>query len=246
MYLFIIMKIAIPSYNRPRQIVDKTLAFLERHNIPKTDIYIFIVDEEHGIYTDSIDNDEYNIIIGHHGIANQRNFITNYFELDEYVLCIDDDIHDLLFTDNGILKSVGDLKFILNNMKDVMESTGLNLCGIYPVANPLFMRSGKLTTDLKFCVGQFYMIKNKKILLNELAEAKEDYENTIKYFINDGGVCRFNNLCVKTVNHAKGGLGSIKTKRLQMNVNATEYLMNEYPEFVFHKKKLGEIRLQLS
>lgn len=237
------MKIAIPSYNRPRQIVDKTLAFLERHSIPKTDIYIFVVFEEEGVYKDSIDNDEYNIVIGQHGIANQRNFISNYFDKDEFILCIDDDIHDLLFLDNGILKPVGDLKFIMNSMKDVMESTGLNLSGIYPTPNPFFMREGKLSTTLKFIIGQFFIMRNQKLMLNVRSESKEDYLNSILYYLNDGGVIRRNDLCVKSSNHARGGLGHLKTKRLQLNVRAAGFLIEAFPEMVSHKKALGEIRL---
>jgi len=239
------MKIAIPSYNRPRQIVDKTLAFLERHSIPKTDIYIFVVFEEEGVYKDSIDNDEYNIVIGQHGIANQRNFISNYFDKDEFILCIDDDIHDLLFLDNGILKPVYDLNFIMNSIKDTMESTGLNLCGIYPTPNPFFMRSGTLTINFKFIVGQFYIIKNQKIMLDVKSESKEDYEQTILYYKNDGGVIRYNNLAVKSSNHARGGLGCNKRLRLQKNVRAAEYLKHTYPNIVRDKKALGEIRLCL-
>lgn len=237
------MKIAVPSYNRPRQLVDKTLAFLERHSIPKTDIYIFVVFEEEGVYKDSIDNDEYNIVIGQHGIANQRNFISNYFDKDEFILCIDDDIHDLLFLDNGILKPVADLKFIMNSMKDTMESTGLNLCGVYPTPNPFFMREGKLSTTLKFIVGQFFIMRNQKLMLDVRSESKEDYLNSILYYLNDGGVIRRNDLCVKSSNHARGGLGNLKTKRLQLNVRASGFLIEAFPELVSHKKALGEIRL---
>jgi len=237
------MKVAIPSYNRPRQLVDKTLAFLERHSIPKSDIYIFVEFQEESIYKDSINNNEYNIVIGRHGIANQRNFISNYFDKDEFILCIDDDIHDLLFLDNGILKPVADLKFIMNSMKDVMENTGLNLSGIYPTPNPFFMREGKLSTTLKFIVGQFYIMRNQKLMLDVRSESKEDYLNSILYYLNDGGVIRRNDLCVKSSNHARGGLGNLKTKRLQLNVRASGFLIEAWPEFVSHKKALGEIRL---
>jgi len=239
------MKIAVPSYNRPRQIIDKTLSFLNKHHIPKSDIYIFVVAEEQGIYTDTIDNDEYNIVVGHHGIAKQRNFISNYFELDEYVACLDDDVHDLLFLDNGILQPVADLGFIFNNIVDIMESTGLNLAGVYPTPNPFFMRSGILTINFKFIVGQFYIIKNQKIMLDVRSESKEDYEQSILYYKNDGGVIRFNNLAVKSSNHARGGLGCNKRLRLQKNVRASEYLITTYPNMVKHKKALGEIRLCL-
>ena len=146
--------------------------------------------------------------------------------------------------DNGILKSVGDLKFIMNSIKDTMESTGLNLCGVYPTPNPFFMREGKLSTTLKFIVGQFFIMRNQKLMLNVRSESKEDYLNSILYYLNDGGVIRRNDLCVKSSKHARGGLGNLKTKRLQLNVRASGFLIEAFPEFVSHKKKIGEIRLK--
>ena len=172
------MKIAIPSYGRPQQIIDKTLSFLNKHNINKKDIYIFVVDEEKGIYTDSINDDDYNIIIGLHGIAAQRSYINSYFEEDELILSLDDDINDVMFLDRGVLTPIEDLMFLLDSMVETMGSTGLNLCGIYPVQNAYFMRD-KVTTQLRFCIGQFLLYYNKKDVFSSECDGKEDYEMSL-------------------------------------------------------------------
>ena len=236
------MKIAIPSYNRPEQIKQKTLAFLNKHNINKKDIYIFVVDEEKSIYIDSINNDDYNIVVGLHGIAMQRSFINSYFDENELILSLDDDINDIMFLDRGVLEPVEDFMFLLDGMVETMGSTGLNLCGCYPVQNAYFMRD-KITTQLRFCIGQFLLYYNKKFILSSEADSKEDYENTLLFYNRDGGVLRYSNVCVKSRAYSNGGLGGNKAVRLRKNLYASDYLKRMYPTQVLDKKKLGEVRL---
>ena len=50
--------------------------------IPKDNIYIFVIDEEYDAYA-SVLSDDYHIIVGERGIANQRNFISNYFNINQ-------------------------------------------------------------------------------------------------------------------------------------------------------------------
>ena len=236
------MKIAIPSYGRPQQLVDKTLAFLNKHNINKQDIFIFVVDTEESIYIDSINDDAYNIVVGLHGIAMQRTFINSYFEEDELILSLDDDITDIMFLDRGVLAPVEDFMFLLDGMVEMMNSSGLNLCGIYPVQNAYFMRD-KITTQLRFCIGQFLLYYNKKFILSSEADSKEDYENTLLFYNRDGGVLRYSNVCVKSRAYSKGGLGGNKAVRLRKNIYASDYLKRMYPTQVLDKKTLGEVRL---
>ena len=75
--------------------------------------------------------------------------------------------------------------------------------------NAFFMKK-KVTTDLKFIMGGLYGFVNRKtksIQPSSKIKEKEDYEQSIKYFIKDGGVVRFNDVSAKTKNHSKGGLG---------------------------------------
>ena len=68
--------IAIPSYNRPNEIIKKTLKTLADGGVEKERIFIFVADEEQAeIYKPT----GYKIIIGVIGIANQRVFISKYF-----------------------------------------------------------------------------------------------------------------------------------------------------------------------
>ncbi len=233
--------IAIPSLNRPCALKNKTLAFLEYHTIPKSSIYVFVVESEYEIYKSIIGN-EYNIVIGEFGIANQRNIISMYFDMDTYILSMDDDISDMYFLEDEIaLTPISNIQLVINFIINTMESSDLNLAGIYPVKNSLFMQD-TITTDLRFCIGGFFVYRNKKLILNTQSESKEDYEMTIKYFINDGGVLRFNNIVFKSKKHAEGGLGK---SRSVMNAYAAAYLVNEYPTMcVYKKNSVTEVRLK--
>jgi phosphoenolpyruvate synthase/pyruvate phosphate dikinase len=74
---------------------------------------------------------------------------------------------------------------------------------------------------------------------------KDDYEKTLQYSKLDGGVCRFNYICCKTVMYKGGGLNLKKQERLQHNIESSQYLLKEFPGYVkLNPKKMGEILLR--
>ena len=233
--------IAIPSLSRPCGLKNKTLNFLDKHDIPKNLIYIFVVEQEYEIYN-SIIGDGYNLVVSERGISNNRNFISKFFDLGSYVVSMDDDIEEVYFLEDEIrLCPVSNLKLVINFMINTMWTSELNLAGVYPVRNAYFMRD-TITTDLRFSIGGFFIICNQKLMLSTQAESKEDYEQTIKYFINDGGVLRFNNIVFKSKKHSEGGLGK---DRSALNAYAASYLVNEYPDMCVYKKgSVTEVRLK--
>ena len=232
--------VAIPTLSRPCALKRKTLRLLESYKIPKHSIYVFVIESEYEIYKTVI-GEGYNLVVGVRGIANQRNYISNYFELDTYILSMDDDIENVMFLDNTKLTNVNSLKSIISFMINTMDSGQINLAGMYPIANSFYMRD-TVTTDLRFCIGGLFVYRNKRLMLSTSAEAKEDIENTIKYFIHDGSVLRFNNLTFKSKKHACGGLGK---DRDMMNTYAAAYLVNTYPAVCVYKKdSITEVRLK--
>ena len=78
------MKVAIPSFNRYNDL--KTI-----HHLDGLDIYLFVVEEEYEEYR-TLYGDKCKIIIGEKGLMNQRNFMSNYFEENEIICYMDDDI----------------------------------------------------------------------------------------------------------------------------------------------------------
>ena len=234
--------VAIPSYNRPNEIIKKTLKTLADGGVEKERIFIFVADEEQAeIYKPT----GYKIIIGVIGIANQRVFISKYFPVGQYIISLDDDVEELQTLQESKLVKLTDLHTFFTSSYETLMRENLFIWGIYPVRNAFFMKSGVMTKSLKFLIGVCYGYINRN--LHELyptAEGKEDIEQSILYFKRDGGVIRFNHVAVKTKFNAVGGLGK---DRYEMNEKASQLLKEKYPDVVkiFHRKNgMSEVRLK--
>lgn len=243
--------VAIPSYQRQDILIKKSLQTLQKGKVDRKKIHIFVANkEEHDIYEKTVPKELYGkIVIGVKGITNQRKFIVDYFPEGKEVVSIDDDVEGL-YKCQGTTKLV-EVKDVDGFFKEAFQKARaekLYIWGIYPVSNPFFMKD-KITTDLKFIIGTLYGYINrrdKSIQPSSAIKEKEDYEQSILYYLKDGGVLRYNNITIKTKFHADGGLGK-KAGRFEANKEAAEYLSKKYPDLVsiFHRKTgMAEVRLK--
>jgi hypothetical protein len=243
--------VAIPSYKRQDILIQKTLAMLKQGKVSSSVIHIFVANEEEkGAYEKAVPKDLYfKIIVGVVGITNQRRFIVEYFKENQYVVSIDDDV-ERIEKMNGptkLVKISNVDRFFRTAYSDIVKKD-LHIWGIYPVRNPFFMKP-KVTTDLKFIIGTMYGFINrhdKGLQPSSSIKEKEDYEQSILYFLKDGGVLRYNNITIKTKFHGEGGLGKVEG-RFENNKKAAEYLNKKYPDLVsvFHRKNgMSEVRLR--
>jgi hypothetical protein len=234
--------IAIPSYNRAEILIKKTLHTLR--NIPNHIITIFVANDEEYIFYSNIIKD-YKIVIGKLGITQQRIFIKNYYEEGQYVVSIDDDIEEIYTLDGDKLTPLLDINLFIENAFNHLIDNNLFIWGIYPVKNPFFMKN-TITTKLTFIIGTFYgfIVRHNKEL-EPICKEKEDYEQSILYYLKDGGVVRYNFISLKTKYKAKGGLGLVNT-RYEANEEASIYLSNTYPQFVsaYKKKEMYQLRFK--
>jgi len=238
------MYIAIPTYKRHDILERKTLSTLERGGISPSQIYIFVANEAEKKLYESIPSSKYHkIIIGKLGIANQRIFIKNYFKEGEYVVSIDDDVEGLYQLSGDKLKEIKVKPFFEKALEELKKEKRY-MWGIYPVRNPFFMKK-KTSKGLSFVIGALhgYIVRHDKSLEpSPLSEAKEDFHQSILYYLKDGGVLRFNDVTIKTKFLAKGGLGE---DRFERNKKSAKYLQRTYPKLVsiFHRKNgMTEIR----
>lgn len=224
-----IYNIAIPSHKRLDVLKRCTLSFLDRHDIPHSKIYIFVAEEELNDYI-ILETKGYNVCIGDKGIHKQREAISNYFDEDEYLVSIDDDVNDMIVYDVPI----DDLDFFILYSIASMKDRGLTLCGVYPSSNTFFFRRNE-SDDLRFCIGQFKIFLNKRFLERRKYQLLEDYENTIKHYDYAGGVLRYNYIGLKAnYKTLKGGLyeyrSDIKKKNEVIAFN------KQYPNYTRIKK----------
>ena len=244
--------VAIPTYNRSEIIAKKTLETLKKGKVPAKCIYIFVAnDAERDAYVNAVPSTLFKkIVVGVKGITDQRKFIVKYFAEGTRVVSMDDDVEKFLRLSRNGEKLVdfkkGDLDRFIKKAFANAEANNLFLWGIYPMRYAYYMKHN-VTTDLRLILGTAYgfICRHDADLVPTVGE-KEDYENTIRHFLKDGGVMRFNDICLKTIYHSPGGLGKLTEERLQANKIAAEHLQQKYPDLVTIFKRpngMTEVRL---
>jgi len=242
--------LAIPSYKRHETLKKKTLRVLKEYNIPKQKIYVFVANKsEYDLYNETLDKNSYNkLVVGKPGIKEIRNFMANYFNEGQKIVYMDDDIgkvwqckNDVEPYDkknNKVYKMVSLKKFFDQAFK-LSEKTGFHNWGVYPRDNPYFMKptnrrtplNNYVSQDLKFLIGFMTgVINNREAELRTIGD-KEDYERTIKYYLKDGGVLRFNNVsCYTRCYKVAGGIQA--TRKIEDSNKNANILIKRYPNLV--------------
>jgi hypothetical protein len=242
--------VAIPSYGRHETIVAKTLETLKKGGVPAKCIHIFVANETERAAYASASSVPYKIIVGVKGITEQRKFITRYFAEGTHIVSMDDDVEKFLRLSRDGQRLVdfkkGDLDRFIKKAFAAIEARNLFIWGVYPMRYAYFMKHN-VTTDLRLILGTTYgyICRHDADLVPTVGE-KEDYENTILHYLKDGGVMRFNNICLKTIYHSPGGLGKLTEERLKANEIAAEAIQKKYPELVTLFKRpngMTEVRL---
>tara|TARA_A100001201_G_scaffold38890_3_gene40651 strand:+ start:884 stop:1654 length:771 start_codon:yes stop_codon:yes gene_type:complete len=245
-------RVAIPSISRAETITKKTLNYLKQTDIDMSKVDIFLSNpNEEQAYRENLKDYPVNIIISNTNHVNtQRNFIVNYYKEDELILGIDDDI-------DMVAMKVDDKNTTqLNSLKDFVEQAftisldrKIDMWGVNPVINPYFMKNN-VTFNLKYIVACFYGWRNnheeKAYVSTNPEYGKEDFERSIRYYIADGGVTRFNYVAPKTKYYSeKGGIQNYRT--VEYEEKAVQWLLNTFPMFCKRntksKGKYPEVRL---
>jgi hypothetical protein len=235
--------ICIPSYKRSNFCNDKTLNTLHKHNINSSCINVYVANkEEYDIYKKILNPKFYNkLVIGKKGLVHQRQFIMEQWPQDKHIVFFDDDIESIDLSLSPRFKGHNLDYFIKIAFKECKLHNSY-IWGVYAVFNPFFRKARKeMTTELNYIVGAFYGIINRpklksiKLTITKENGQKEDVERTIKYFIEDGIVLRFNKIGFTTKYYGKeGGLGKFE-ERLKPMKEASKKLENKYSEYGYIK-----------
>jgi cellulose synthase/poly-beta-1,6-N-acetylglucosamine synthase-like glycosyltransferase len=238
--------VCIPSYKRANFCKEKTLATLHKHKIEHDKIYVYVANkEDYDLYKYVFDEEEtklgyklYNkLVIGNKGLVPQRQFIMEKWPTNKNIVFFDDDIESIDLSLSPKFKS-HNLNFFIKQAFDECEKNKAYMWGVYPVFNPFFRKPRpEMSTDLKYIVGAFYGIINRpklktiQLTITKDNGQKEDVERTIKYFIEDGIVLRFNKIGFTTKYYGKeGGLGRFDD-RLKPMKDACKKLEEKYSEY---------------
>jgi hypothetical protein len=226
-------QIAIPSYKRATICNNYTLKMLHDNGIDKNLINVFVIEEEYELYEQTLNPDWYgNIIIGKKGLVNQREFINSFYENNDWIISIDDDVRtvDLSFSPYVSLND-----FFLSAFNNCLKYNSF-IWGVYPVFNEYFRKGrDELSSCLNYIIGAFFGYINRKDcteLIILIGDNKEDVERSILYFKKDGIVLRYNRIGFKTKYFGSdgGGLGTLKDRLYAMKINS-EIIESMYPEY---------------
>lgn len=290
--------VAIPSYKRPELIARATLWVLFKGRVPANHITIFLANtnERHSYATmlqDPIESDgrikavlpknipdtlvaKYTkwlqgvtLVIGHKGLAKQRNFITSWYPSGQHILNMDDDVRQVMQLrvsknmpqnrKKWYLAPVTGLALdnLIQSAFHKARATNAHLWGVYPVDNAYFMQPNS-SSGLKFIVGPMFGIINRPELSNELditMDEKEDMERTLRYWMQDGTILRLNYVTIQTAYYDNmGGMQASIDTPLEARKIASEEsakrIHNMFPDLtrIYHRKggpreEWAEIRL---
>jgi hypothetical protein len=231
--------VCIPSYKRSQICNEKTLKTLKKMNIPSSKIYVYLANKEEEIeYEKVLDKKLYNkLVVGIKGLVPQRQFIMEQWPEGKHIVFFDDDVGSIDLSMSKIFKGKSLDFFFKYAFKECKKMKSF-MWGVYPVFNPFFRKArDELSTCLNYIVGAFYGIINRpnlksiQLTLTKENGQKEDVERTIKYFIEDGIVLRFNKIGFETKYYGKsGGLGTFEA-RLKPMLEASKLLKKTYPEY---------------
>ena len=245
-------RVAIPSISRAKTITQKTLNYLKQTDIDMSKVDIFLSNpNEEQAYRENLKDYPVNIIVSNtKHINTQRNFIVDYYKEDELILGIDDDI-DLVAmkVDDKNTIQLNSLTEFVENAFTISLDKKIDMWGVNPVINPYFMKNN-VTFNLKYIVACFYGWRNnhdeKAYVSTNPEYGKEDFERSIRYYIADGGVTRFNYVAPKTKYYSeKGGIQNYRT--VEFEETAVKWLLKTFPMYCKRntksKGKYPEVRL---
>ena len=203
-------QIAVPSYNRASTLKNKTLTFLEQHNISRNKITIWVANQDELYrYRDEI-GDSWNIQISQKGLVASRCYYHSQYAHGTRILNIDDDIENLLIGENNRLRPYSQNldQFICNAFTN-SEKYKVRLWGVNGAANPMFLKE-QIIIGLRYLVGAFFgSYANDEIFdINNRTDKSsgEDFEMTLMAYERDGAVLRHDGITIKTAYFATGGI----------------------------------------
>ena len=237
--------VCIPSYKRPTVCNERTLKMLHDNKIDPSRIYVYVANQEdYDIYLRTLNKDFYNkLVIGEKGLVPQRQFIMNQWATGKHIVFFDDDVERIDLSLSPQFKNHLLDYFFTFAFKEC-KNHGSYIWGVYAVFNPFYRKPRKeMTTELNYIVGAFYGIINRpkldaiKLTITKENGQKEDVERTLKYFLHDGIVLRFNKVGFVTKYYGKeGGLGRFED-RIKPMTEASNKLKKMYGDYGDIKKR---------
>jgi len=230
--------IAIPSHKRKNILEQRTLAFLNKHNINFSNVYVFVSSDSYEDYLELQEKYKFNLIQHvndkfNDSILEIRNNIIEYFEENQKIIEIDDDIKDLEKLDkNKKNESVENLNDLFNNCFAQLNGSGL--FGFCSKNNSFFASCCTkygLYSIVNSCLGY---INDKRIFLT--VREKEDFERVLQFHTLGLQIIKFGQYGINTTYWKnKGGIQArynFEARKI-IQRNAALELVLKYPDLCY-------------
>ena len=225
-------RIAIPSYKRAETLLNKTLRVLQKYEVRSDLIDVFVATEAERKEYRRVLGPDIRLVVGVVGINKQREFIHDYYEEGQRILCIDDDV--------SALKSVYTVPFdvLVDAFFDFAESRGCRLWGVHPNDHGLQL-ADRAVLGLSFIIGSFFGMCNWRGS-SYPNPTTEDFTRSILAYEMDGAVVRFDGVGPTTRYFSEpGGLQEYRTAARQDR--EMRELVATWPEHVRLRRRVGRM-----
>ena len=239
------IKYIIPSYQRYDKCKSLTLLYLEKHNIPKDDIFLFVRKDDKDIHRyRTLKLEGYEVIETNvRGIGATHNYIKQYFKSKQLIVELDDDIVDMI--DNQ-RRPILNLQHMVRKAIKIMDKENINYAGTYQCDNIMFMSQNKeYTYDLRYCLGLFRIRRVCKDIKLKSNYA-EDFESCCAHFKRDGKILKMNHIAGKTKNYSVVGGCDGDGRNIETEKKDKELVHSLYPDYCkLFVRKNGRTDLRL-
>ncbi|MCH9834830.1 hypothetical protein K0U83_04175 [bacterium] len=194
------MDVIIPSFRRAEQCAQKTLTTLARQAAgARAQVWLSDWEEredyeraarEAGVY------DAISVVFrqGEPGLGRNRRAAYHGQEKEGWILSMDDDIEKVIYRVDEKRVEEADISRFWEEGIALSDMMGVHLFGLYPVANPYFMRAN-VRSGLTFIIGGCYAEKvrpgDDAILPIADNGLRDDFERSLLHWERYGGVLRF-------------------------------------------------------
>jgi hypothetical protein len=241
--------IAIPSYQRADICRKQTLATLDRMQVDRDAIHIFVANEEQAELYKATLGPNYRIIIGVRGISSQRKFYHQWFPEGEPILSLDDDIGEVLErTKDKLIPTRYTIDDIATTGFKYAAKEKARLWGINPTMNNFFL-SDAITVGLRYICANFMgSYAGDWVFTDEarrMTPTGEDHHSSLRSFTRYGSVVRLEYLCPKTKYFAKGGIDACVSEngllRKDRHAQELRWVQSQYPHLATVSVKAGGV-----
>lgn len=244
--------IAIPSLGRVKTFGTKTYSKLIVPHSLQSKVHLFLqTEDDETAYRKAYP--ELKIVRSPVGLLDTANYIVDYFPVGQKVVLLHDDVTRVFSLNKFVRRAdVDDLGGLFDLTFEKMNEHKLNLGGLYPTPNLLSMKGaqeshGEFTTDLSFIHEPITLMINQRIHIDGTklykGVEKMDYQRSIFYGQQDGGVFRWNEYCFDskynpTKGKSKSGeVGGLGHRNEEEEQKAQDVFYQNYSEFVTRRDK---------